>query len=197
MRADPSRPAARCRARQLLRALALAWPLAAAADDALVERLEQRLASHGADALNAELRGNGGVALDELKRRAAACEFAAVSLAVRLGRTRDARALRTHTEALREANGHCTRYVLALLRPDEITRYCGSLPHWSPAQTARELRRRMSDIDADAVLRGTASGRACKAAYLHELQTTRVVVRRAALGAPGATDASNPTPWRS
>jgi hypothetical protein len=69
--------------------------------------------------------------------------------------------------------------VLALLRPNEIGRACGSLPHWSPAQTARELRRRMSDIDADAQLRSSPSGRACRAAYLHELQTTRVVVRRA------------------
>jgi hypothetical protein len=38
----------------------------------------------------------------------------------------------------------------------------------------------MGVIDADAQLRATRSGRACRAAYLHELQTTRVVVRRAA-----------------
>jgi hypothetical protein len=153
---------------------------AAAADEtAWIDQLEQRLDAVGADALNAELQRDGGAALAQLNARAAACELAAVSLAVRLVRTRNPQAARTHVDALREANGRCTRFVLALLRPNEIARACGSLPHWSPAQTARELRRRMSEIDADAQLRGSPSGRACRAAYLHELQTTRVVVRRA------------------
>ena len=158
---------------------ASAAPASVADESAWLEQLEQRLATIGADALNAELQRDSGAALAQLNARTAACELAAVSLAVRLVRTRDGRAARTHVEALREANGRCTRFVLALLRPNEIARACGSLPHWSPAQTARELRRRMSDIDADPQLRGAASGRACKAAYLHELQTTRVVVRRA------------------
>lgn len=165
----------------LLSALLLsvtAW--AALADEAgWLDGLGARLDAVGADALNAELQREGGAALAQLNSRAAGCELAAVSLSVRLGRTRDGRAARTHLEALREANGRCTRFVLALLRPDEIARICGSLPHWSPAQTARELRRRMGAIDADEHLRGTTRGRACKAAYLHELQTTRVVVRRA------------------
>lgn len=168
------------RARSVLVSLTLLLPLLAQADDAWLDAVEQRLASTGADAVNAELWRQGGAQMAELNRRAAGCEYAAVSLAVRLGRTRDARAAGAHTESLRAANGRCTRFVLALVRPEEIARYCGSLPQWGPAQTARELRRRMGEIDADAQLRATPSGRACRAAYLHELQTTRVVVRRAA-----------------
>lgn len=165
--------------RLALALLALLTPLLARADDAWLDALEQRLASTGADAVNAELMHQGGEGLVELSRRTAACELAAVSLAVRLGRTRNSRAASAHMDALRAANGRCTRFVLALVRADEIARYCGSLPQWGPAQTARELRRRMSEIDADVQLRATHSGRACRAAYLHELQTTRVVVRRA------------------
>lgn len=166
--------------RSRLAVLPLLLPLVARADDPWLDALEQRLAATGADVVNAELLRQGGEAMAELNRRAAGCEFAAVSLAVRLGRTRDRRAASSHVESLRAATGRCARFVLALVRPDEIPRYCGSLPQWSPAQTARELRRRMGDIDADEQLRGTRSGRACRAAYLHELQTTRVVVRRAA-----------------
>lgn len=160
-------------------ALALVLPQPVRADDARLDALAQRLDTAGADTVNAELLRQGGSAMAELNRRTADCEFAAVSLSVRLGRTRDARAAGAHAESLRAANGRCTRFVLALLRPDEIARYCGSLPQWGPAQTARELRRRMGEIDADAQLRASHSGRACRAAYLHELQTTRVVVRRA------------------
>lgn len=166
--------------RRALAALALLLPLLSRADDAWLDALEQRLAATGADAVNAELLRQGGEPMAELNRRAAGCEFAAVSIAVRLGRTHDTRAAGAHMQSLRAANGLCARFVLALVRPDEIARYCGSLPQWGPAQTARELRRRMGVIDADAQLRATHSGRACRAAYLHELQTTRVVVRRAA-----------------
>jgi hypothetical protein len=162
-----------------LAALTCLLPPLARADEAWLDALEQRLAHAGADTVNAELQREGGSAMAELNRRAAGCEFPAVSLAVRLARTRDGRAAGAHALSLRAANGSCTRFVLALVRPDEIARYCGSLPHWGPAQTARELRRRMGEIDTDAQLNTSPNGRACRAAYLHELQTTRVVVRRA------------------
>jgi hypothetical protein len=39
---------------------------------------------------------------------------------------------------------------------------------------ARELKRRMKSIDQHEVLRTSPRGRACRAAYLYELQNTRV-----------------------
>jgi len=44
------------------------------------------------------------------------------------------------------------------------------------------LRRRIADIDSDELLRSSRRGQACRAAYVYELENTRVVVRRAASG---------------
>jgi hypothetical protein len=156
---------------------------AARADDTLIE-IEQRLERHGADAVNAHLLSRGGSAMSALNRKTAACQLSAVSLAVRLARGRDARALQAHGEALRAASGVCTGFVLAVAAPSEISRYCASLATWGPAQTARELRRRMTAIDADGALSANPRGQACKAAYWHELHNTRVVVRPTARAAP-------------
>ena len=80
-------------------------------------------------------------------------------------------------DALRVASGRCTRFVLALTSPADVKRVCSSVEAWPAARTARELRRRMATIDADAILRTTKVGKACRAAYAHELRTTRVVLR--------------------
>jgi hypothetical protein len=162
-------------------ALLLWTATAARADDVLME-IEQRLERHGADAANAHLLSHRG-AMSALNRKTASCDLSAVSLAVRLARSRDARAQEAHGEALRAASGVCTAFVLAVAAPSEIPRYCGSLATWGPAQTARELRRRIAAIDADSALSANPRGQACKAAYWHELHNTRVVVRPTARAA--------------
>lgn len=146
----------------------------ATAADGLVADLDRRLAAEGADRVNA---GLDAAAMVALTRKAADCEFAAVSLAVRLARGSEPRAAQAHRDALRAATGGCMPFVLALTAPDEIPRLCASLEGWGPAQTARELRRRMAAIDAHPVLRGSARGKACRAAYLYELENTRVVLK--------------------
>jgi hypothetical protein len=112
-----------------------------------------------------------------------------VSLAVRLGRGRNNRAAAAHGEALRAAAGRCPGFVLALVTPQEVPRLCTSMAAWGPAQTARELRRRIAEIDADERLRDSARGKACRAAYHHELHNTRVVVKRATAPARAASSA--------
>jgi hypothetical protein len=158
-------------------------PHAAHAADTLVAELEQRLARSNVDAVNMHLVAQAPSALLALHQQAAACRRPAVSLTVRLSRGRHARAAGAHGDALRAAAGRCPGYVLALLAPAEVPRLCTSMSSWGPAQAARELRRRIADIDADAPLRASARGQACRAAYHHELHNTRVVVRRA----PAAT----------
>jgi hypothetical protein len=59
---------------------------------------------------------------------------------------------------------------------------------WGPATAARELRRRIAEVDADVQLRASPRGQACRAAYHHELHNTRVAVKRAA---PPARPASS------
>jgi len=171
-------------ARQIGRALVAASILAGAggarAADSLLPDLEQRLAHGGADAVNAHLVAHGSSALVPLGRRTAACELHAVSLSVRLARSRNTRAVQAHREALRAASGSCARFVLAMATLAEVPTYCGSVSSWGPAQTARELRRRIADIDADELLRGSRRGHTCRAAYVYELENTRVVVRRSA-----------------
>jgi hypothetical protein len=102
-----------------------------------------------------------------------------VSLSLRLARGTHARAVQAHTEALRAAAGRCPRYLIALAQPRQLGDVCASLPSWSPAHTARELRRRIAAIDGDELLRGSRSGQTCRAAYRYELEHTRVVVRSA------------------
>lgn len=153
--------------------------LAAAAAKAAVAQpvpeLEQRLDRVGAAQLVQELGGEG---LAALHRRAAACELAAVSFTLRLAREADPPA--PHVDALRLANGRCPRYVLAIAAHDEVARVCASLASWGPAQTARELRRRIAAIEADPLLGASAQGRACRDAYWYELRNTRVVLKRKA-----------------
>ena len=171
----------------LLSWLAVAsWHGAAGASDALVADLEQRLSRGSADALNAHLVAHWSQAMAPLNRKTAACELHAVSLSARLARSVNARAAGAHGEALRAAAGDCARFVLALVTPAEVPRVCGSLASWGPAQTARELRRRIADIDGDELLRASQRGKTCRAAYVYELENTRVVVRRTAPAARAA-----------
>jgi hypothetical protein len=67
--------------------------------------------------------------------------------------------------------------VLAVTPVPQVPQVCAAPASLTVTQTARELRRRMAAIDADALLRSSAVGQACRAAYLHELKTTRVVLR--------------------
>lgn len=164
--------------RLVLCAAAALLPCAALAADTLVAELEQRLANAGVEAVNDHLSAPANTAtLARLNRKTAVCELQAVSLTVRLARGANARAVQAHEQALRAASGRCTRFVLALVSAAEVPRVCASQPSWGAAQTARELRRRIADIDADRLLRGTAQGQACRAAYLYELKNTRVTLR--------------------
>jgi hypothetical protein len=162
--------------------LALCWAAAilsgsTLAADALVAELEQRLARVGVESVNDYLSSHPDSVLSRLNRKTASCELQAVSLAVRLARGVNAQAVQAHEESLRTATGRCARFVLALVSAAEIPRVCASQAAWGAAQTARELRRRIADIEADKLLRGTVQGQACRAAYLYELQNTRVTLR--------------------
>ena len=151
------------------------WPALAA--DALVAELEQRLASAGVESVNDYLSANSGSAMSRFNRMTASCELHAVSLAIRLARGANVRAVQAHEESLRAATGRCARFVLALVSAAEVPKVCASQAAWGAAQTARELRRRVADIDADRLLRATVQGQACRAAYLYELKNTRVTLR--------------------
>jgi hypothetical protein len=144
-----------------------------------VAELEQRLAHIGVESVNEYLSTQPNSALlSRFNHQAAACELQAVSLAVRLARgVAPPRVVQAHEEALRAATGRCARFVLALVSATEVPRVCASQPFWGAAQTARELRRRIAEIDADKLLRGTEQGQACRAAYLYELKNTRVTLR--------------------
>lgn len=148
------------------------------AEDALVAELELRLASAGVESVNEHLSAPANAALlARLNRQTASCNLHAVSLAIRLARAANVPAVQAHQESLRAASGRCTRFVLALTSAAEMPRVCASQAAWGAAQTARELRRRMADIDADKLLRDTVQGQACRAAYLYELKNTRVTLR--------------------
>jgi hypothetical protein len=156
------------------------WAAGAGAADTLVAELEQRLAKSGVEPVNGYLNAHWAAAMVPLNQKTASCELHAVSLAVKLSRSSNARAVRAHGEALRAAVGGCPKFVLAMVQPTEVPRYCASVAAWGPAQTARELRRRIGDIDADELLRASQRGKSCRAAYVYELENTRVVVKRAA-----------------
>jgi hypothetical protein len=158
---------------------AIALPAAAAAPDSLVPDLERRLAVNGVEKVNAYLTSRWTSAMVPLNRKVATCEDRAVSLAVRLSRSKDAKAAQAHGDSIREAVGNCTTLVLALATPDEIPKYCSSVASWGVMQTVRELRRRIAAIDSDELLRSTARGKSCRAAYVNELQNTRVVLKSA------------------
>lgn len=156
-------------------------------DTTLVAELERRLARSNVEAVNAHLVGHWSSAMVPLHQQTAACQRSAVSLTVRLSRGHHARAAGAHGDALRAAAGRCAGYVLALLTPAEVPRLCTSASTWGPATAARELRRRIADIDADAQLRVSPRAQTCRSAYHHELYNTRVVVKRAAAPARPAS----------
>jgi hypothetical protein len=162
----------------LVLALMCTAPIAAAPEP-LVLDLERRLASSNVDAVNAHLLAHASSTMLALHRQAAACQRPAVSLTVRLSRGHHARAAGAHGDALRLAAGRCAGYVLALLTAVEVPRLCTPASSWGPATAARELRRRIADIDADAQLSASPRGQACRAAYQHALHNTRVALRRA------------------
>ncbi len=162
--------------------LALCWAAAilpgpALAADPFVADLEQRLASAGVESVNDYLSAHPDSAMSRFNRKTASCELQAVSLAIRLARSANARAVQAHEESLRAATGRCARFILALVSAAEVPTVCASQAAWGAAQTARELRRRIGDIDADKLLRATAQGQACRAAYRYELKNTRVTLR--------------------
>jgi hypothetical protein len=167
----------------VLRRLALRAAVAFAAGPALaadapVAELEQRLANAGVESVNQHLSAPANAALlARLQRQTTSCELHAVSLALRLARGVNGRAVQAHEEALRAASGRCTRFVLALASAADVPRVCASQAAWGASQTARELRRCIADIDADQLLHATAQGQACRAAYLDELRNTRVTLR--------------------
>jgi hypothetical protein len=112
-----------------------------------------------------------------LELRVARCELGAVGEAMDLVRSAGAASTHPQVEAIRHAAGRCTRFVLAVTPVRQVPQVCAAPASLTVTQTARELRRRMAAIDADALLRSSAVGQACRAAYLHELKTTRVVLR--------------------
>ncbi|NKI93220.1 hypothetical protein [Rhizobacter sp. SG703] len=157
--------------------LALAMlPAAAMPSGEPVALLEQRLRTEGVDSVNNYLGGQSS-ALADLGQRTADCDTQAIALTVKLSRGKSVKTTEAHREALRIAVGTCTENVLSLLSLAEVPKICAAASSWTMTQTARELRRRMQAIDADAALRSTERGRACGAAYLFELQNTRVGIR--------------------
>jgi hypothetical protein len=152
-------------------------PLALVTSEPFVTDLEQRLAADGVEKVNSHLSAQASQTLSALNRSTAGCDLQAVSLSVRLARGSSSKAVAAHHEALRLAVGSCTGFVLALLSPKEVPKICASASSWTLTQTARELRRRMRSIEADEILRSSPRGKACSAAYLHELKNTRVGLR--------------------
>ena len=116
--------------------------------------------------------------------RASQCDLDALSETIDIVRSSDAAGARLPLEAVRLAGGRCPRFVVALAQPHEIRRFCAAPESLTAVQGARELRRRMALLDQDELLRTSATGRACRAAYEHELKTTRVVLRPKARGTP-------------
>jgi hypothetical protein len=161
--------------RAIFLALAI-LPTGAMASNGPVAQLEQRLRTDGVDGVNTYLSGQSSVMAD-LGQRTADCDTQAIALAVALSRGKNAKATEAHREALRIAVGTCTENVLSLLSLTEVPKVCAAAASWTMTQTARELRRRMRAIDTDAALRSTERGKACGAAYLFELEHTRVGIR--------------------
>lgn len=159
-----------------LAALSCAAQVAWAADP-LVGELEQRLAAGGAEQVNAYLDAHWPEAMLPFSQKTAACDLQAVSVAMQLSRASSGRVARAHGDALRTATGRCMAFVLALAPLHEMARYCSAVADWGAAQTARELRRRIALIEADAVLRGSPRGQSCLAAYRAEMRNTRVGLR--------------------
>ncbi len=158
--------------------LLIAGPAVAAALD--LSELDRRIDLQGAESVSAELRTSGAAEFKELQARTADCQLGAVGLSVRLSRSAKGVDSAPYVESLRAAAGKCARFLLAVVYASEVPRVCGSLETWTPAQMARELRRRMAALEADPLLRASTFGKACHAAYWHELTHTRVALKRKA-----------------
>ena len=154
----------------------LMLPAVAMSSDEAVAALEQRLRTDGVEGVNTWLGGQSA-ALADLRQRTADCDTQAIGLAVKLSRGKNSKVTEMHREGLRIAVGTCTDNVLSLLSLNEVPKICAAASSWTMTQTARELRRRMRAIETDQALRSTERGRACGAAYLFELENTRVGIR--------------------
>jgi len=154
----------------------LVLPAVAMSANEPVARLEQRLRTDGVEGVNTYLGGQSS-ALADLGQRTADCDTQAIGLAVKLSRGKSSKVTEAHREGLRIAVGTCTDNVLSLLSLNEVPKICAAASSWTMTQTARELRRRMRAIETDEALRSTERGKACGAAYLYELQNTRVGIR--------------------
>ena len=151
-------------------------PAFATASETLVSDLEKRLRTNGVESVNAHLTARPSD-MAELNQSSADCDPLAIDLAVKLSRSKNAKATDLHNESLRIAVGACTEFVLSRLTLKEVPKICASVSSWTVSQTARELRRRIRQIESDESLRPTPRGKACSAAYLFELQNTRVGIR--------------------
>lgn len=151
-------------------------PLSGFASEAFIASLEKRVRTDGVEAVNAYLAARPRD-LGALHQGAADCMPQAVDLTARLGRGTQASANKLHVEALRIAAGGCADYVLSRLAAGEVPRVCAPVSTWTVTQTARELRRRIQEIEGDPRLSASENGKACSAAYLFALQNTRVGVR--------------------
>ncbi|MEO5672938.1 MAG: hypothetical protein ABIR26_19790 [Ramlibacter sp.] len=163
--------------RAVLLALAI-LPAAAFATEPFLADLERRLKADGVEGVNAHLSARP-LAMAELNQSAADCNPQAIDLAAKLGRGLNSNATKLHNESLRIATGACAEFVLSRLSLQEVPKICSSVSSWTVTQMARELRRRMKEIEDDERLRTSERGRACGAAYLFELQNTRVGIRTA------------------
>jgi len=154
----------------------LILPATALASEAAIQELERRLPIDGVETVNAYLKWRPSVMAD-LHQATADCNPRAVDLAARLSRGKDPKATDLHKESLRIAAGGCAEYVLSRLSPKEVPGICSLVSSWTMSQAARELRRRIGEIDTNESLRQTERGKACRAAYVDVLQNTRVGIR--------------------
>jgi hypothetical protein len=148
----------------------------ALASEALLARLEQRLRTDGVEGVNVYL-GARPFDMGALNQGAADCIPQAIDLSAKLGRSTNASATKLHNESLRIAAGGCAEYVLSRLSLNEVPKICTAVSSWTVTQMARELRRRIQEIEGHEGLRASERGKACSAAYLYVLQNTRVGVR--------------------
>lgn len=152
--------------------VASSLPRPAMALDAVIGDLEQRLRQSNPEVVNDHLSANA-FDLALLHRDTEGCAARAVRLTVELSRARRTKTTEAHIDTLRTTLGRCTGLVLSLVSLAEVPKVCASVASWTVMQTVRELRRRMRIIEADDRLRTSAHGKACSAACLHELKTTR------------------------
>jgi hypothetical protein len=147
----------------------------------LVDELAQRLARGGSRQVNAHLKSNWSSKMVPLYQRTADCDFEAIDLTMNLNRgAADRRVAQAFVDSLRLATGKCISFVLERITAEEVPIYCRSIASWTAMQTNRELRRRIASIESDALLRASEQGKACHAAYWHELRNTRVGLRATA-----------------